>query len=454
MSSLGIKNIEQAKKLVIERNLDFIKIGVFDYDGILRGKYVNREKFFSALEHNFGFCDVILGWDSNDQLIPNLKYTGWHTGYPDAMVRIIPESCRNIAGEDTVLFLGEFVGEAKEYCPRGILKSTLKLAQEMGFQARAALEYEFFLFDETPDSIREKGYQNLKPITPGNFGYSVLRNSTHAPLYQELFELCRTMDFPLEGLHTETGPGVWEAAIRVDDLMAAADKAALFKTFVKVWAQKHGMMATFMARWSIDYPGQSGHMHLSLQNQNGESAFYDQKHKYGMTEVQEHFVSGQQILMPEFLAMIAPTVNSYSRLVPGFWAPTASNWGFENRTCSLRVISGSPKSQRVEYRLGAADANPYFALAAALGSGMLGVQEKWPLIAETKGNAYDKEYNECAMLPKSLKEATQLFSNSTWAKKLWGENFVSHYSTTRLWEESEYQKHISDWELKRYFEII
>ena len=122
----------------------------------------------------------------------------------------------------------------------------------MGYTAHAAFEYEFFLFNETPHSVRQKNYQNLQPITPGFFGYSMLRNSVHAELYQELLDMGESMGFPIEGLHTETGPGVIEAALVVDEAGNDADKAALFKTFTKVWAQRRDLMATFMAKWSND----------------------------------------------------------------------------------------------------------------------------------------------------------------------------------------------------------
>ena len=215
--------------------------------------------------------------------------------------------------------------------------------------------------------MREKGYRNLKPITPGYFGYSGLRSSVHAELYKEILATCETMRMPIEGLHTETGPGVLEAAIAVDEALEAADRAALFKTFIKVLAQRRGLMATFMAKWSGSWPGQSGHIHMSLKGKGGKSVFHDAKAPHGMSKAMRHFVAGQQALMPELLGMMASTVNSYSRLVPGFWAPTNATWGVENRTCALRVIPGSAKSQRVEYRIAAADCNPYLGIAVALG---------------------------------------------------------------------------------------
>ena len=437
------------------RDIEHVKIGVFDGDGIMRGKYLAREKFLAALEKNLGFCDVILGWDSNDQLFDNTAYTGWHTAYPDAMVRLLPATRREIPFEPrTALFLGEFAGPAEAVCSRGVLRTVLARAADMGFTVNAAAEFEFFLFEETPNSVRDKGYRQLKPMTPGAFGYSVLRASVHADLYHELLSLGRSMRFPIEGLHTETGPGVLEAALSYCEALEAADRAALFKTFAKVLAQRHGLMATFMAKWSNSVPGQSGHLHVSLRGKNGESIFHDAAKPNEISDAMRWFVGGQQALMPELLSMVACTVNSYSRLVPGFWAPTSATWGIENRTTALRVIRGGAGSQRVEYRIAAADINPYLALAAAIGSGLWGIEHRIEPDAAIVGNAYQQPQPVQRQLPGTLYEAAERLRASSAARALFGDPFVEHHAATRQWEEREFRKAITDWELARYFEII
>ncbi len=455
MDPRDVKSAADARKLVEERDLSHVKVGLFDVDGVLRGKYMSRDKFLSALGSGFGFCDVVLGWDSHDRLYDNVTYTGWHTGYPDAPVRILPESCRAIPFEDkTLLFLCEFAPPAEELCPRGVLRRVAERARAMGFEPFAGFEYEFFLFDETPHSVREKRYRDLKPMTPGHFGYSVLRNSVRAEFYRELLQTCEVMDFGLESLHEETGPGVLEAAIAADGTEAAADKAALFKTFTKVVAQRNGMIATFMAKWSPDWPGQSGHIHLSLKDKNGKAVFYDPGKPHDMSGIMRHFLAGQQKLMPELLAMIAPTVNSFTRLIPGFWAPTEASWGIDNRTCALRAICGSGKSQRIEYRIAAADANPYIVFAAALASGLWGVETRAEPEAPVVGNAYEKKFPKRLSFPATLWEAAQRLKASKIAREWFGDAFVDHYAATREWEEREFRKHITDWEMERYFEII
>lgn len=456
MKPRDVKTIEQAKQIVEERGLTHIKVGLFDIDGVMRGKYMSKEKFFSSLDHGFGFCDVVLGWDSKDQLYDNVSYTGWHTGYPDAPVQIIPESCRDLPFENTMLlFICEFTDQAAEVCPRNLLKRVIQRGHEMGFDVFAALEYEFFVFQETPHSAREKGFRNLVPLSPDWFGYSVLRNSVHSDLYQQILDMAEKMDFPIEGIHTETGPGVLEAAIAVDRAEHAADKAALFKTFMKVLAERNGLMATFMAKWSNDYPGQSGHIHISLTHHDrADNTFYDPDQPHGMSLIQRQFLAGQQRLMPEFLSLIAPTVNSYSRLVPGFWAPTDATWGIDNRTTALRVIPGNAKSQRIEYRLGSADGNPYLTLAAALASGLYGIMHNWQPEPQVHGNAYEQQHPDHLKLPATLWDAAQRLKASHAARELFGDTFVEHFAASREWEEREYRKHVSDWEMARYFEII
>lgn len=461
MEPSDVRTAADARRIVEERGLDYVKIGIFDTDGILRGKWVAKEKLFSALEAGFGFCDVLFGWDSADELFEpaaGITVTGWHTGFPDAKARVVPETCRPVPFEfdgKGLLFLAEFDGGgAAEVCPRNVLGRILARAAKRGLTVKAGFEYEFFLFDETPDSIRAKNYQDLKPLTPGMFGYSVLRSTVWSDFHTELLGLCRQMTMPIEGLHTETGPGVMEAALMPSDGAEPADRAALFKTFAKIVAQRHKLMATFMAKWSNKYPGQSGHLHLSLNDAKGKNVFHDPKQPHTMSAAMRHFVGGCQALLPELLSMIAPTVNSYSRLIPGFWAPTNATWGVENRTTALRVIPGSAKAQRVEYRVCAADGNPYISLAAALGSGLWGIENAIEPSAPWTGNAYEAKISKRLAFPTTLTEAAGRLRASKAARDLFGDVFVDNFAATRTWEEREFRKAITDWELKRYFEII
>jgi glutamine synthetase len=435
-----------------------VKIAYADIDGILRGKYISAEKFLSFTNGETTFCDVVFGWDANDVAYDNGKYTGWHTGYPDAPARIDFTTFRKIPWEsDVPFFLGEIIdkkGDPSFVCPRQLLKKVLGDAKSEGFTPFFAQEFEWFNFLETPHSAQEKNYKNLMPLTPGMFGYSILRTSLENLFFTDLFSLLKKFGVPVEGLHTETGPGVLEAAIQYAGVIEAADRATLFKTAVKEIAYKHGIMATFMAKISENLPGCGGHVHQSLWDKAAKkNLFYNAKDKHHMSEVMKSYIAGQLFCLPHLLPMYAPTINSYKRLVEGAWAPTTLTWGVDNRTVALRVLSSGSKSCRLETRVIGSDANPYLAMAAALASGLYGIKKKLKLKQPaTVGNGYRDFSN--GILPRNLHEATQQMKGSAIAKQILGENFVEHFTQTREWEWRQHLKAVTDWEYKRYFEII
>jgi len=445
-----------------EEGIDRVKLAVTDLDGVMNGKYLTMEKFSSVLESGGPFCDVLFGWDLNDRLHDNITFTGWHTGYPDSRYNLDLTSERRLVEEGNMpFFIGSFAPREHEefhpVCPRNLLCRVLKRASEMGYGVKCAFEYEFFIFDETPHSVREKGFRDMKPLSPGSFGYSVLRSSALSDLFTEFMDYMESLDCHLEGLHCETGPGVWEGAIRYDDALRACDKAAIFKTFSKVFFQKRGLITTFMAKWSPDEAGQSGHLHMSLYDGGTtEPLFHDRGRRSTISEPMEQFMAGQIHYMRPFLAMVCPTINSYTRLVEGAWAPTGATWGIDNRTTALRAIPGSPASQRIEYRIAAADGNPYLVAAAAIASGLLGIEQKLELTGGVTGNAYEAQDKlpDAHRLPGNLLDAARIFRESREAREVFGETFVEHYSATREWEAREHQKAITDWQLERYFEIV
>ena len=442
-----------------EAGIARVKIGLTDIDGVLRGKYISLEKFASVMAKGGGFCDCVLGWDVDDQLYDAGTFTGWHSGFPDAQYRLVAASERWLAEESCPYFIGEFVAEdggPHALCPRTRLTQLLDRLGERGMRLFSGFEYEFFVFLETPQSVRDKGYRNLLPLTPGNFGYSVLRTSTGSERFSGLMELMTQLRCDVEGLHCETGPGVWEAALTPTEGVEAADRASLFKTFAKVFFQKQDCMATFMAKWSMAYPGQSGHYHFSLLDEAGRNLFHDPEGVSGMSDLQRWAVAGVQRYLPEYLSLIAPTINSYTRLVKGAWAPTASTWGIENRTVAIRVIPGSASRQHIEARAPGADANPYLVAAAVVAAALGGIDERSEPGDAVRGNAYDVED---ALAPQlrfaaNLGAAADLLEASDHARSMLGNAFVDHFVMSRRFECAQYERHVNDWQLDRYFEII
>lgn len=435
-----------------------VKVAVADIDGVLRGKFMRKDKFLSAVESGFGFCDVVFGWDSGDVAYDNVTYTGWHTGYPDAQARIDLGTYRQVPWQDDVpFFLADFrdaKGGPLQVCPRSLLKTVRDRAEQMGYKPFFAQEFEWFNFREEADSLKEKGFSNLQPLTPGMFGYSIVRSSQNSEFFTDLFDLLEDFDVPIEGLHTETGPGVYEAAILYSDILTAADRAVLFKTGVKEIAHLHGIMPTFMAKISPALPGCSGHVHQSLWDIKAKkNLFFDAKGRKNMSKLMESYMAGQLHCLPHILPMIAPTINSYKRLVEGAWAPTTLTWATDNRTVALRALPEGEKSCRLETRVVGSDTNPYLAMAACLAAGLYGIKNNLKLsTTETIGSGYRDKGS--GLLPRNLWDATQAMKNSEIANELFGAEFVAHFTATREWEWREFSKAVTDWETKRYFEII
>jgi glutamine synthetase len=461
MDAAAIKAKFEEQKVHTGHDIRKVKVGGFDVDGVLRGKFVSLEKFWNMVDHGFGFCDVIFGWDIADVLYDNAKVTGWDTGYPDAHATIDPSTLRFPPGEsDTATFLVDFVnadGTAHPACPRSLLKRVLARAASLGFTASVGSEFEFWVFKETPESLHKKGFRDLEPLSPGMFGYSWLREDQNRDFCHAILDEMTAMDIAIEALHTETGPGVYEAALRYDEALRAADKAALFKTHMKALAGRLGVSVTFMAKWSHDLPGSSGHLHQSLWTlaQPGaapRNAFYDPKGEESLSATARHYLAGQLALMPELTALYSPTINSYKRYVPGVWAPLTASWGPENRTCAIRSIAGGPSSTRLEYRQTAADINPYIAIATSVAAGLYGIEKKLEPPPAGKGDtSMSKDHKP---LPRTLREATEWLKASAGAREILGEAFVDHYVRTREWEVRQFDRLVTEWELKRYFESI
>jgi glutamine synthetase len=435
-----------------------IKFALTDIDGILRGKMLHLSKFRKGLVEGLGFCNVIFGWDMQDVCYDNSVVSGWHTGFPDAICHIDPSTLRRIPWDsDVPFFLADFSrseSAIQPTCPRTLLKTIRQQCIDLGYEPIFAKEFEWFNFQESPQSLQEKGYLNPTPISPGMFGYSLLRPSLHQDFFNALFDNMLQFGIPIEGLHTETGPGVYEAALVYCDVLEAADRAVLFKSGVKELAYRFGMIASFMAKWNEQLPGCGGHIHQSLWDKNRErNLFFDPKKEHRMSELMEHYLAGQLHCLPYIMPMFAPTVNSYKRLVKGSWAAVTASWGIENRTAALRVINHNEGGMRLETRIPGADANPYLSIAASLAAGLYGIKNKLTLTtAPTLGSEYDNPNNP--RLPKTLDEAVQAMKHSDLPKALFGEGFVDHFIKTREWEWQQFTQQVTQWELKRYFELI
>jgi glutamine synthetase len=322
----------------------------------------------------------------------------------------------------------------------------------MGFKVMTGMEFEWFNFLETPQSWAAKKGVEPEQLTPGMFGYSLLRMNQNRDFFNAIMDEMLAFGVPIEGLHTETGPGVYEAAIGFSEALEQADRAILFKTGTKEIGAGFGIMPSFMAKPNQKLPGCSGHIHQSLSD-GKSNLFFDAKSPRKMSKLFESYLAGQVACMMEFAPMIWPTINSYKRLVDGFWAPVKPTWGIDNRTASFRVIAGSPKATRLETRCPGADVNPYLAMAAVIAAGLDGVEKglklTTPPITGTNVGA-----ENIARAPRTLIETTRIFQQSAIARDWLGDGFVDHFAATRDWEWRQWLDGVTDWEMKRYFEII
>jgi len=450
-------DLDSLRRAFEEKDIRHVKVGGFDIDGLLRGKYVSVDKFWSAAEGGFGFCDVIFGWDMGDVLYDNGRVTGWHSGYPDVLAKIDLSTFRVLPSEpNTAHFLVDFYDDKQKphpACPRNLLKRVVARAETSGYRPKLGSEFEYWIFREPVAELYERNFHQPTPLSPGMFGYSWVRQGEHADLITETFDELCAYGIQIEAMHTETGPGVYETAIKYQDALLAADMAALFKTTMKILCAKRGLSVTFMAKYSENLPGSSGHLHQSLWTQDGRTnLFPDPSAANGLSRVARHYLGGLLALAPDLTALYAPTVNSYKRYVPGVWAPLSASWGIENRTCAVRVINSPPSATRIEYRQTAADINPYIAMATCIAAGMHGIEHAIEPPAPSAGDATTPD--GVAMLPRSLSEATERLAKSEVAKQIIGEAFVDHYVRTREWEARQYARAVTSWELKRYFETV
>lgn len=449
----ALPNIAYSKDLLAKE--PYARFLVTDIDGVCRGKHLSGEKIASMVDGGGTIASAVFGWDIQDELYDNVSFTGFHTGFPDVGLVLDPATARRLPWDDNCwLILGEHTkkdGSPLPICPRQVLKKVLAKAAAMGYSAQVGAEFEWFALAETEVSVREKGYRGLQTATQGLTNYSPFRIDAQRAFVRELFTGLNAIDVPIEALHTEAGPGNFEAAIRYGDALKTADRAVLFKQSVREIGRRHGLLNTFMAKYSADYAGCGQHLHQSLWR-DGRNCFHDERHEHGMSDTMRHFIAGQLHCLPHVLPMFAPFINSYKRLVDNNLAPVKPTWAVDNRNASLRVIPGGEHATRLETRTAGADANPYLAVAAALAAGLYGIENKLalelPPVSGANGGAERIE-----RLPRTLAEATAAMESSPLARELFGQEFVRHFVQTRQWEVARFNRSVTDWELERYLEL-
>lgn len=458
---------DDIQRAIESGEIEYVKIGTPDIEGVYRGKRVAAQHFLRALEDGFAQCDVIFGWDIAENIVPNLKASNWEHGFADIVMKPDLSTFKVVPWEERVAScvcdIWTEHGEPFAISPRFVLNNVVERARALNFEPMAAAELEFRFFRETMVSLREKDYgPTLVPLNPGMNCYSISQASADDHLLGRVARGMREYGIEIEGYNREHGPAMYEMNLKYADALTAADHTMLFKTGVKELCHQQDLTACFMAKWNDQEDGSSGHSHLSLWDRARErNLFWDENAEGHMSETMRQFLAGVLAKLPEMMAFYAPVINSYKRYIEGTWAPLNTTWGMDNRTCSVRIINNSKRAIRVENRVPGADANFYLVFAAMLASGLYGIEHHLNLPARLQGNAYDATTIAQALasgqsraLARNLSAATDLLEQSEFAREYLGTEFVEHFAQTRRWEIREYEKAVTNWERRRYLELI
>ena len=443
----GCRHVDDVAAALGANSIRAVHVGIFDIDARFRVKRVDAAKFVKLLTSGYEFCKVLYQWDTAE-----LPYG--QGSWADVRAPIDPASGRLFPfREGEAVFIAEFADDVGDLAPRNLLKRQLARAADRGFAVTAGFEYEFFILDERPASVRAKNFRDLNSWQPGNNTYSLVP-AIETDFFAGLEAAMAALDIHFDAIHTEQGPGCVETPLKAREGLAAADAAGLFKAYAKAYCQRRGLMATFMAKWSNATNGQSGHLHISLQDKDGLPVFHDPGDPDGLSPTLRHFVGGLVRLLPETLVMCSHTVNAYRRMVPGIWAPLTAAWGIQNRTCAVRIINGDPEATRVEFRVPAADANPHLTLAQCLGAGLWGIENAIDPPPPHSGEATIADAPDDQRLPRNLLEAADRFDGSAVARELFGDAFVDWFARTRRWEDDVFRRHVSDLDTARYLDVF
>jgi len=446
--------LEQLKADVKAGTIDTVLVAFPDMQGRLIGKRFQAEFFLEgAIDETHG-CDYLLANDIDMEPVPGYEAANWGKGYGDFVMKPDVSTLMKATWlEGTAIILADLVDhhhhEPISHSPRAILKAQLARLEKLGLTANFASELEFYLFDESFRSAWDKGYKNL--TTAGYYieDYHIFQTTKEEGVMRQVRKQLQASGIPVENSKGEWGPGQEEINVRYADALTMADRHVVMKNGIKEIAHLQGKAITFMAKWDFGLAGSSSHIHMSLADKKG-NIFYDPKGEFGMSETMRHYVAGLLKYAPDITYFLAPYINSYKRFQVGTFAPTKAIWSRDNRTAGFRLCGEETKGVRIECRIGGADLNPYLAFAALIAAGLKGIEDKLPLEAPYSGDAYfGKRLREVS---KTLRDATEALKKSKLLREAMGDKVVDHYVHTAEWEQFEYDRRVTDWELKRGFE--
>ncbi|WOO41207.1 glutamine synthetase family protein [Rubellicoccus peritrichatus] len=448
--------VDQLKESVAEGTIDTVLVCMVDMQGRLVGKRFHAQYFVESGFAETHGCNYLLADDMENEPVPGYAATNWTQGYGDFVMQPDMTTLRPVPWlEGTVMVLCDVLDhhthEPVPHSPRTILKKQIARLEAIGVQAMFASELEFYLFNESYDTAREKGYRNLE--TAGHYieDYHIFQTTREENVMRAIRNGLNAAGIPVENSKGEWGPGQEEINIRYAEALEMADRHTVLKNGCKEIASLQGKSLSFMAKWDYDLAGNSSHVHQSLWSKDGKEALFLDKNKpLGMSDMMCHYMAGQLACASEMTLFLAPYINSYKRFQSGTFAPTKTMWSIDNRTAGFRLVGENTSGIRTECRIGGADLNPYLAFAALIAAGIEGIENKLDLEPPYKGNAYEDE--NLRTIPKTLREAIEATNTSSVLRKAFGDDVIEHYVHAAKWEQSEYDRRITDWEIKRGFE--
>ncbi len=458
MEIKGLLTIDDLKTKVNSEEIDTVISAFADHYGRLMGKRFDADFFLeSVIVEGAHACDYLLTADMEMEPVPGYDFANWELGYGD--FHLVPDvTTLRVADwlEKTAIILCDVHNEKSHTitpeAPRSILKNQIKKSQQIGYESFAASELEYYLFENDYRSVHENNFQNLTPVGWYLEDYHILQGSRIEKYTSAARRHLRNSGVPVENSKGEWGLGQHELNVRYSNALDMADRHIIYKQCLKELADQQGLSITFMAKFRTDQAGSSCHLHVSLWK-DGKNVFIGND-SYGpvtASKVFGWFLGGWIRYVKDVMPFYAPTVNSYKRYVDASWAPTRLAWSRDNRTVGFRVV-GEADSLRIECRIPGADCNPYLAFAASIASGLKGIREKIEPPECFEGNAYVAK--ELKHVPKTLREATDHFARSDFAKEAFGKKVIRHYSHFFESEIAAYDSSVTDWERRRYFERI
>lgn len=450
----GPLSFDALKAAVTSGEIDTVLACFPDMQGRLMGKRFHAVNFVETSFKETHCCNYLLATDLEMATPPGYASTSWEKGYGDyimapdlSTLRILPW----LEGTAMVLcdILDHHTHAEVPHSPRAVLKRQIARMEALGFDAMMATELEFFLFENSFDDIRKNGFQGLTPISGYNEDYHILQTTKEEGVMRPIRNHLFNAGLPIENSKGEAETGQEEVNIRYAEAMACADHHTIAKNGIKEIAWQQGHAATFLPKWHHDKVGSSSHVHQSLW-QEGVPAFYDPDAPLGMSQLMKHYMAGLIAHAPDYTFFLAPYVNSYKRFAKGTFAPTKTVWSVDNRTAGFRLCGDGTKGVRVECRIGGSDLNPYLAQAAMLAAGIKGIEDKMELAPPTKGDVYEDA--KAADIPQTLRAATETLRSSAFLRDAMGDDVIDHYTRCAEWEQEEFDRVVTDWEVARGFE--